>query len=155
MRPEVAQALEILGWVEGANALVPEEIAATPNLVESELPDLDLLNLTAREGRLRFVEHLRRERNRTIIQAKKRQVLHTTGQLTCEVCGFNFEQVYGHVGQGFCEVHHKVPLAASGTEITTTLEDLAILCSNCHRMVHRTNPFKSIEELKRLVTSRT
>jgi predicted HNH restriction endonuclease len=155
MRPEVAQALEILRWVEGASAPLSEESAVISPLGESELPDLDLLNLTAREGRLRVVEHLRRERNRTIIQAKKKQALHTTGRLICEVCGFDFERVYGPIGRDFCEVHHKVPLATAGTERTTTLEDLAILCSNCYRMIHRTNPFKSIEELKRLITSRT
>ncbi len=34
MRPEVAQALESLRWVEGANLLLPEEIATTMALVE-------------------------------------------------------------------------------------------------------------------------
>jgi 5-methylcytosine-specific restriction protein A len=115
----------------------------------------DESNMTAREGRLKLVEHFRRERNRAIIKAKKQQVLRATGCLTCEVCGFDFARVYGHLGRGFCEVHHKVPLAEVSTEITTTLEDLAILCANCHRMVHSTNPFKSVEELKRLVTSGT
>ena len=87
--------------------------------------------------------------------AKKQQVLRTTGCLTCEVCGFDFERIYGRLGRGFCEVHHKVPLAEVGTEVITKMEDLAILCANCHRMVHRTNPFKSLEELQQLVTSCT
>jgi hypothetical protein len=134
-----------------------EELAEPPasGQLMPELPDIDLLNVTAREGRLRLVEHWRRERNRQIIRAKKQERLHTTGRLTCEVCGFDFEHVYGRIGAGFYEVHQKVPLAAVGTEITTTLEDLAILGSNCHRMVLRTNPFKSIEDLKRLVASST
>jgi HNH endonuclease len=129
--------------------------------VESKVPDQGtpdplmaaVNSMTAREGRLKLVEHFRRERNREIIKAKKQQVLRVTGCLTCEACGFDFERVYGYLGRGFCEVHHKVPLAEVGTEVTTRLEDLAILCANCHRMIHRTNPFKSIEELKQLVTS--
>ena len=123
--------------------------------VPLDLSAVDVSTMTVREGRLKLVEHFRRERNREIIQAKKQQVLRTTGCLTCEVCSFDFERIYGRLGRGFCEVHHKVPLAEVGTEVITKLEDLAILCANCHRMVHRTNPFKSIEELKRLVTSRT
>jgi 5-methylcytosine-specific restriction endonuclease McrA len=123
--------------------------------VTSDHPAVDMSTLTVREGRLKLVEHFRRERNREIIKAKKQQVLRATGCLTCEVCGFDFARVYGHLGRGFCEVHHKVPLAEVGTKVTTKLEDLAILCANCHRMVHRTNPFKSIEALKQVVTSDT
>jgi 5-methylcytosine-specific restriction endonuclease McrA len=123
--------------------------------VPSELPAVNVHTLTVREGRLQLVEHFRRERNREIIKAKKQQVLHMTGRLTCEVCSFDFERIYGRLGRGFCEVHHKIPLAEVDIEVTTALEDLAILCANCHRMVHRTNPFKSLEELKQLVTSGT
>lgn len=135
-----------------------QEASAEPQAsmqVPLELPTVDVSNLTVREGRLQLVQHFQRERNREIIKAKKRQVLRTTGCLTCEVCGFDFERMYGRLGRGFCEVHHKVPLAEVDTEVTTNLEDLAILCANCHRMVHRTNPFKSIEELKQLITSCT
>ena len=33
----------------------------------------------------------------------------------------------------------------------TKLEDLVLLCSNCHRMVHRSKPWLSIEGLKRII----
>ena len=140
------------------NVQISQEQSAEPEAFDqiiSDHPAVDMSTLTVREGRLKLVEHFQRERNREIIKAKKQQVLRATGCLTCEVCGFDFARVYGHLGRGFCEVHHKVPLAEVGTEVTTKLEDLAILCANCHRMVHRTNPFKSIEELKQLVTSGT
>jgi 5-methylcytosine-specific restriction enzyme A len=32
-----------------------------------------------------------------------------------------------------------------------TLADLALLCSNCHRMIHRTKQWLTVEELKKLV----
>jgi 5-methylcytosine-specific restriction enzyme A len=140
------------------SVLQSQEELAEPsdfNQVTSDHLPIDMSTLTVREGRLKLVEHFRRERNREIIKAKKQQVLRATGCLICKVCGFDFARVYGHLGRGFCEVHHKVPLAAVGTEVTTNLEDLAILCANCHHMVHRTNPFKSIEELKQVVTSGT
>jgi putative restriction endonuclease len=31
---------------------------------------------------------------------------------------------------------------------TTRLEDLALLCANCHRMIHRASPWLSVEELR-------
>ncbi len=123
--------------------------------ITADHPTVDMSTLTVKEGRLRLVEHFQRERNREIIKAKKQQVLRATCRLMCEVCGFDFFFVYGDLGCGFCEVHHKIPLAEISTVVTTKLEDLAILCANCHRMVHRTNPFKSMEELKQLVTSGT
>jgi predicted HNH restriction endonuclease len=31
------------------------------------------------------------------------------------------------------------------------LDDLAIVCSNCHRMIHRTRPMMSVEEFRELL----
>lgn len=61
--------------------------------------------------------------------------LHGTA---CAVCGFDFGRVYGQWGAGFIEVHHVEPLADSdGERETNPQTDLIVLCSNCHRMVHR------------------
>lgn len=40
---------------------------------------------------------------------------------------------------------------AEGEE--TKIEDIAIVCSNCHRMLHRKRPWLSINELKQLLTT--
>jgi len=60
------------------------------------------------------------------------------GRLRCEVpgCGFDFEAVYGGLGTGFAEVHHLSPLAKMDGPVETTLNDLAVVCANCHRMIH-------------------
>jgi hypothetical protein len=112
--------------------------------------ELDL-DFFSREGQLKLVRHLIRERNRAVIEAKKQAALRATGRLVCEVCTFNFEDVYGSRGHDFCEVHHLLPLSDVDGETETRLEDLAILCSNCHRMIHR-QPWIQIEELKSLFT---
>jgi hypothetical protein len=31
------------------------------------------------------------------------------------------------------------------------LADLAVLCANCHRMIHKTRPLMPVEEFRRLV----
>jgi 5-methylcytosine-specific restriction enzyme A len=67
----------------------------------------------------------------------------------CMACGFNFEDAYGEIGARFAEVHHMMPLAEAGMRETNALTDLAVLCSNCHRMVHRRRGIcLSLEELK-------
>jgi 5-methylcytosine-specific restriction protein A len=52
---------------------------------------------------------------------------------------------------GFMEVHHIKPLSTLNPGGKTTLDDLALLCANCHRMVHAQRPWLSMEELKTLV----
>ena len=116
----------------------------------STLPDIDLL-ATGTEGAARLVSHLRRERNRVLVDAKKAATLSVNGSLCCEACGFDFSVAYGALGEGFCEVHHLVPLSASAESVTTTLDDLAVVCSNCHRVIHRSTPMLSVAELSKVV----
>lgn len=102
------------------------------------------------EGRLLERMHKRRERNRTLVASKLKQVQEHTGALACEACGFDFLQVYGELGKGFAECHHVRPLSEVGpTE--TKLSDLAVVCANCHRMIHRSRPMLTVEGLRALV----
>lgn len=112
------------------------------------IPELDLLNTAATEGRKKLVTHIKKERNQTIINQKKRYVLNSTGHLRCEICNFSFKDVYGDIGSDFCEVHHINPLSETNDQTETSLDDLAIVCSNCHRMIHRIKPAPSIDEFK-------
>lgn len=60
--------------------------------------------------------------------------------LVCNVCGFNFEEVYGERGSGYIEVHHVEPISTyDGEQPVDPKTDLITVCSNCHRMIHR-NP---------------
>ena len=93
------------------------------------------------------MDHLRRERSRELVDRKKNAVLMATNRLACEVCGFDFAGVYGARGSNFCEVHHLKPLADVRLEVETYLHDLAIVCSNCHRMLHR-DPWTDIPGLR-------
>ena len=63
------------------------------------------------------------------------------------ICGFDFASTYGVLGERFIEVHHIVPLAQAGAS-KTKLTDLVLVCSNCHRMLHRTKPWISASQLR-------
>lgn len=118
--------------------------------LESALSDIDLPP-SGTEGTARLVSHLRRERNQAIIEAKKDNTLNAKGSLCCEVCRFDFLSTYGVLGERFCEVHHLIPLSSSSDSVTTTLDDLAILCSNCHRIIHRSDPMLTVSQLAEVV----
>lgn len=60
--------------------------------------------------------------------------------------GFDFALAYGDLWIGFAECHHRLSLASLGSRTGTRLADLAILCANCHRMIHKTRPLMSVEE---------
>jgi hypothetical protein len=87
------------------------------------------------EGQRKLVMHIRYERDPRIVESKKRAVRSLRGSLACEICDFDFG-LYKGIGEGFCEVHHKRPLSQANGRIQTRLKDLAIVCSNCHRMIH-------------------
>jgi len=105
------------------------------------------------EGRILFRLHRLKERNPRLVRRKKRAALTATGRLLCEVCDFDFAVVYGPLGEGFAECHHRVPLSELDGEAPTRLIDLAIVCANCHRMLHR-RPTHTVEQLRVIVQSR-
>jgi 5-methylcytosine-specific restriction endonuclease McrA len=93
-----------------------------------------------------------RERDRKLIRLKIDQQIQKNGNLNCAICGFSFETTYGMAGKDFCEVHHIRVLSENNEgEPTTTLDDLAVLCSNCHRIIHRKEPAYTIDEIKALI----
>jgi len=106
------------------------------------------------EGRLLTKLHKLRERNPIVVKKKKRETLKSTGALVCEICGFDFADFYGDLGEGYAECHHLLPLSASGPTQRTKLSDLAIVCANCHRVLHRSKSYLSISTLKSHVSSR-
>ncbi len=102
---------------------------------------------SAPEGRLLMRRHQARERNKGLRKKKIASVIQRGGRLACEACGFDFEEVYGDRGAGYIECHHVVPLHEAG-EGRTKLSDLALVCANCHRMIHRRAPWPTPEELR-------
>lgn len=141
---EVAAVLGILGQPQKA---VDGETdpGTTPPL--ADLSD-DEVEPMAQEGQLKLVQHGRRERSPSL---RRKRIELVGGQPRCEACAFDFTETYGKRGKGFIECHHVIPLSAVDPATPTKLEDLALLCANCHRMVHAKRPWLSIEELKQLL----
>ena len=105
------------------------------------------------EGQVLTRTHRYRERDTRLVKRKKNRVLRRTGKLRCEVCCFDFSAVYGDRGDGFIECHHTRPLSELQPGQRTALSELALVCSNCHRMIHRKRPWLSVAQLREVVAS--
>lgn len=68
-------------------------------------------------------------------------------------CGFDFAKIYGERGKQFIEVHHIKPLSELvNPELINPEKDLVVVCSNCHRIIHREkNNILTIEQVDKLI----
>jgi len=92
-----------------------------------------------------------KERSSDLVRRAKQRRLQTDKKLSCQVCGFSFLDKYGELGAGFIEAHHLFPISQLTETTETKIEDLALVCSNCHRMLHRRRPWLSLDELKTIL----
>ena len=127
-----------------------EEISSDPSIISNAII---LAPLTMDETKRKLVVHYRLERSKKIREIKLKTFEAQHGKLFCENCDFSFEKKFGKHGKGFIEVHHKNPLAKLLPSTHTHLSDLMLLCSNCHRMVHRFSSNVLSPERLREITS--
>ena len=106
------------------------------------------------EGKISERKHKFRERNSKVVQLAKQNFKDANGRLFCQVCEFDFEEEYGEIGRDFIEAHHTIPVSEMGAGHKTKIDDIAMLCPNCHRMAHKKRPWLKMEELKQLLKSK-
>lgn len=129
---------------------IRHQVALPPDQQEPQIA-FDEEMTEAPEGKVLTRLHRYKERNRKLVANRKAKALKESGKLECEACGFDFEKTYGERGKGFIEAHHTQPVHTLPEEGKTKLEDLALLCSNCHRMIHASRPWLSVEELRKVI----
>jgi predicted HNH restriction endonuclease len=146
---------EALVWAEfsGDISRLHNVVAAIRLAIEDSQPgalsgmdEPDIIE--AEEGRVLTRLHRIRERSRSLVDQCKKNALKKHGQLACEACGFDFSIKYGNLGAGLIEVHHTKPVHTLVDGDKTKLEDLALLCANCHRVVHSSRRWLTIQQVK-------
>ncbi|MBA4496440.1 HNH endonuclease, partial [Paenactinomyces guangxiensis] len=110
-------------------------------------------DLVYSEGAKRLITHMSRERDQRVIKAAIRKAKRLYGKVICEICNFDFEQMYGNRGLDYIEGHHKLPISKrDDVGDITKVEDIALVCANCHRIIHRERDnWLSIEEMKKII----
>jgi hypothetical protein len=114
----------------------------------------ELKGLAFEEGKQRLVQHKRLEktRNKALVREAKRLFKLKYGRLFCEACDFDFEKKYGSRGKDYVEAHHKVPISTLEEPVINTTDEIAMICSNCHRMLH-IPPWITLDELRSIIES--
>ena len=143
--------------IPGAASDVPDFIEECFILVDNRLkadalnrkPPIDREGFP--EGKVYEKRHKIKERDpRVGIIAKERfKALH--GRLYCQVCGFDFKNKYGSLGKDFIEAHHTTPVSQLSPGSITRVEDIVLVCANCHRMLHKKRPWVKVSKLKTIL----
>jgi len=102
------------------------------------------------EGKKVLRQHICRERNPRVIMLAKEKFKAEHGKVFCEACHFSFEEKYGNIGEDFIEGHYLIPVSEIPDGYRTKVDDIVLLCSNCHRMIHRKRPWLKRNELSKL-----
>ena len=105
------------------------------------------------EGRFLTRTHVYRERDRTFAKhVRAHYAALADGAVQCHACGTMPTDTYGPAGDSCLELHHKTPIAQLQPDSVTAVDDMALVCSNCHRVIHSRTPCFTIDEMADLVT---
>lgn len=108
----------------------------------------------AYEGERRAQLHMAIERDRAFRNKKVQQFLAEHGRLHCELCAFNFQSTYSFLAKDIIEVHHVVPLSELNSATKVELDDLMLLCSNCHTAIHQGDAVANLAHARLLFPAR-
>jgi 5-methylcytosine-specific restriction protein A len=124
---------------------IDADVESQTDLVE----EFGIPALTSVTETRKYAFHRKIERNRTASRHAKK--FHGT---RCQACDLDFRERYGDLGKGFIEAHHLRPIAGLEEGVPVKYDvaaDFAVLCSNCHRMVHRFSDPSDIASFRKLI----
>lgn len=140
---------EIFGMTNAGSAVKLEEAAAKP---ETDLEE----DIVGNEGRLLTRIHAYKERDRIFAaRAKKYYRDKNGGRLTCEACGLDPISLYGPDGERCIEAHHKVPIEELQPDSITRVDEMAMVCASCHRIIHTRKPCLPVHEVVQVSSGQT
>lgn len=103
------------------------------------------------EGKIAERIHKSRERSSKVVTIAKNNFKLKHGHLFCQICKFDFEKKYGKIGTGYIEAHHTIYVSDMKPNHMTSPDEIAMLCANCHRMVHKKRPWLTMKKLNSLL----
>ncbi len=130
---------------QGSGTSIPDDVAER---LENEWADFlgSSLIIPTAIAEAEAVEGLKTEIN-AYVRGRSRQLrdaaLEKANGICC-VCDIDYKDILNGKGIRVLQVHHRNQLAASDTPRVTKLSELAVVCANCHSLIHM-NPRKAIE----------
>jgi hypothetical protein len=139
LRAHETDASTLLSAASAAHAALPVtfSIEGRSSIETSEVEDDIIEEYVGKEGKERIISHRLRERDPKLSKMAKKLFKSKYKTLFCELCGIDFAIAYPSLGADFIEAHHRTPLSKLNQEVETKPQDLMMVCSNCHRMIHK------------------
>ena len=135
--------------VTGSYRLLVDNYAGALPLGEEENDDDEAVpNAPGDEDGSKRRLHTRIERNS--ILARRAKKWHG---YRCQACDRQLDELYGAIARNVIAAHHLVPLLSlNGKRVTLDpKQDLALLCPNCHRVIHKTGRPEDVSPLRALL----
>lgn len=118
--------------------------------------DSEMLKEARRERGVRtYIEAKRYRNHRSIERRTPSKAVKEALGTCCQGCKVELTDRYGRAGKGVIEAHHLRPLStlADGESVEYDVTtDFAVLCPNCHRVIHRMKNPADLEALRRLIS---
>lgn len=131
---------------------MPDPLSA-PKSAQDTMAENAAALVSGVEGRVRMRSHLTRERDvHLVFEAKRRWAEKHDGRLPCEVCE---TEVGASVERPLIHAHHLFSLGErpkSGSR--TRIDELAMLCPNCHAEIHlprSDGSYRTVEQLRSMI----
>ena len=67
--------------------------------------------------------------------------------MVCEACGLDPITLYGPDGERCIEAHHKIPIEELQPDSVTRVDEMAMVCASCHRIIHSKKPCLKVGEV--------
>lgn len=97
------------------------------------------------EGIAREITVITRSRSDTLRRAALEKA-----KGVCEACGTDYSAILGGLGKRVLQVHHRQQLSLADEPKVNGIEDVAVVCANCHLIIHADmSNAMPVDELKR------
>lgn len=135
---------QIIDWIKSGKPIKSD----VPVVLPEEVTENEVVFL--KEGAKKSITVNAYERNS---QAREKCISNykkkNNGIIKCEICGFNFGEIYGEQFSDKIHVHHLLELSAIGEEYEVDpINDLLPVCPNCHMIAHSRTPAYTPDEIK-------
>ncbi len=139
---------------QGSGISIPDDVArrledAWADFLGSTRQSLPVAEASAIEGLLTETVRYVRGRSRQL-----RDLALEKSEGVCCVCDVDYRRLLEGKGVRVLQVHHRKQLAATDAPRVTHVGDLAVVCANCHMLIHM-NPKRalSVESLKTMLNA--
>jgi hypothetical protein len=136
--------------IESELKRMPGCIQRTPDIPMDERDEAidELQDKWFMEGGKSIRTHLAYERNRNLVIEAKKELIGKYGRLMCNICGMSLEEIYGDIGKNVMDMHHITPVSEIDEKGPVKTSHLIPICPNCHRIIHSTRPFLSVDDVR-------